>query len=82
MPVTSPRRGPGMTAIRVGGSQCQQARTGTMIMLRGVQSRCFEGMRMTDKRVLQHPDKTFRHGLFSAGLVVDGWTGQLIEGTI
>ncbi len=49
---------------------------------------------MTDKHVLQHPDKTFRHGLFSAGLVVDGWvfvsgqgpldmkTGQLIEGSI
>lgn len=50
--------------------------------------------KMAHKRVLQHPDKTFSHGLFSAGLVVDGWvfvsgqgpldmkTGQLVEGTI
>ncbi|MDA0333966.1 MAG: hypothetical protein O2782_02255 [bacterium] len=34
---------------------------------------------MTDKRVLQHADRTFRHGLFTAGLVVDDWIFGSIE---
>lgn len=49
---------------------------------------------MSEKRVLQHPDKKFTYGLFSAGLVSDGLifvsgqgpldmkTGELVEGTI
>lgn len=48
----------------------------------------------TDKTVLKHPDKAFSYGLFSAGLIVDGWiyisgqgpldmkTGRLVPGTI
>ena len=49
---------------------------------------------MGDKTVLQHPEKRFTYGLFSAGLICDGWIflsgqgpldmtcGQLVEGTI
>ncbi len=46
------------------------------------------------KKEIQHPDKKFTYGLFSAGIVCDGWlyvsgqgpldmkTGKLVEGTI
>lgn len=49
---------------------------------------------MTDKQPVQHPDKKFSYGLFSAGIVCDGWlfvsgqgpldmqTGTLVDGTI
>ena len=49
---------------------------------------------MVEKTALQHPEKKFTYGLFSAGLACDGWiflsgqgpldmeTGQLVEGTI